>query len=163
MSTISLMLLSSVYSLHLMEARDLKQSDLVGILGSRALPRSHQRKRGISKAQAKALGEFFHVSPALFLIEGTATKLRCKTCDKPETTRPHPDPLLLGKISQRRPITFTQTASPTEQFFPLNGDRHFKNRPVLPPPRDTITAQVRADGTETKQKGADPSAPWTQE
>jgi len=51
--------------------RDLKQSDLVGILGSRALPqKSSTEKGGISKAQAKALGEFFHVSPALFLIEG---------------------------------------------------------------------------------------------
>jgi HTH-type transcriptional regulator/antitoxin HigA len=57
--------------LHLMEARDLKQSDLVGILGSKGVTSEViNGKRGISKAQAKALGEFFHVSPALFLIEG---------------------------------------------------------------------------------------------
>ncbi len=52
---------------HLMEARDLKQSDLVGILGSKGVTSEViNGKRGISKAQAKALGEFFHVSPALF-------------------------------------------------------------------------------------------------
>lgn len=54
--------------LHLMEARDLKQSDLVGILGSSGVTSELiNGKRSISKAQAKALGEFFHVSPALFL------------------------------------------------------------------------------------------------
>jgi HTH-type transcriptional regulator/antitoxin HigA len=53
---------------HLMEARDLKQSDLVGILGSKGVTSEViNGKRGISKAQAKSLGEFFHVSPALFL------------------------------------------------------------------------------------------------
>lgn len=61
---------STPYSilLHLMEARDLKQSDLVGILGSKGVTSEViNGKRSISKAQAKALGEFFHVSPALFL------------------------------------------------------------------------------------------------
>lgn len=53
---------------HLMEARELKQSDLVGILGSKGVTSEVVNgKRDISKAQAKALGEFFHVSPALFL------------------------------------------------------------------------------------------------
>jgi len=53
---------------HLMEARNLKQSDLVGILGSKGVTSEViNGKRGISKAQAKALGEFFHVSSALFL------------------------------------------------------------------------------------------------
>jgi HTH-type transcriptional regulator / antitoxin HigA len=52
----------------LMLARSLKQSDLVGILGSKGVTSEViNGKRGISKAQAKALGEFFHVSPALFL------------------------------------------------------------------------------------------------
>jgi len=52
----------------LMLARGLKQSDLVGILGSKGVTSEVVNgKRGISKAQAKALGEFFHVSPALFL------------------------------------------------------------------------------------------------
>lgn len=53
---------------HLMDARDLKQADLVGILGSRGVVSEVVNgKRAISKAQAKALGEFFHVSPALFI------------------------------------------------------------------------------------------------
>jgi HTH-type transcriptional regulator/antitoxin HigA len=54
--------------LHLMEARDLKQEDLVGVIGSRGVVSEIVNgKRGISKAQAKALGEFFHVSPELFI------------------------------------------------------------------------------------------------
>lgn len=54
--------------LHLMEARDLKQSDLVGVLGSKGvISEVVNSKRSISKAQAKALGEFFHVSHTLFL------------------------------------------------------------------------------------------------
>lgn len=52
----------------LMEQRNLKQLDLVGILGSKGVTSEVVNgKRSISKAQAKALGEFFHVSPALFL------------------------------------------------------------------------------------------------
>lgn len=52
----------------LMEQRNLKQSDLVGILGSKGVTSEVVNgKRSISKAQAKALGEFFHVSAALFL------------------------------------------------------------------------------------------------
>lgn len=54
--------------LHLMEARDLKQSDLVGIIGSKGVVSEViNGKRSISKSQAKALGEFFHVSHTLFL------------------------------------------------------------------------------------------------
>jgi HTH-type transcriptional regulator / antitoxin HigA len=54
--------------LHLMEARGLKQSDLVGILGSSGVTSEVvNRKRTISKTQAKALGEFFHVDPGLFI------------------------------------------------------------------------------------------------
>ena len=53
---------------HLMEAKDLKQADLVGILGSRGVVSEVVNgKRSISKAQAKALADFFDVSPALFL------------------------------------------------------------------------------------------------
>ncbi|MCM0591537.1 MAG: helix-turn-helix domain-containing protein [Gloeotrichia echinulata DVL01] len=53
---------------HLMDARAIKQSDLVGIIGSKGVVSEVvNRKRAISKAQAKALGEFFHVSPALFI------------------------------------------------------------------------------------------------
>ena len=53
---------------HLMEARDLKQADLIGILGSKGVVSEIVNgKRSISKAQAKALGEFFHVSPSLFI------------------------------------------------------------------------------------------------
>lgn len=54
--------------LDLMEARDLKQSALVGVLGSKGVTSEViNGKRSISKAQAKALGEFFHVSHTLFL------------------------------------------------------------------------------------------------
>ncbi|MBD2606567.1 transcriptional regulator [Scytonema hofmannii FACHB-248] len=49
-------------------ARDLKQKDLVDIFGSKGITSEViNGKRGISKSQAKALGTFFHVSPALFL------------------------------------------------------------------------------------------------
>ncbi|MEO8891475.1 MAG: transcriptional regulator [Coleofasciculaceae cyanobacterium] len=54
--------------LHLMDARELKQSDLVDVIGSKGIVSEVVNgKRSISKAQAKALGEFFHVSPALFI------------------------------------------------------------------------------------------------
>lgn len=54
--------------LHLMEARDLKQEDLIGVIGSRGVTSEVVNgKRSISKSQAKALGEFFHVSPELFI------------------------------------------------------------------------------------------------
>ena len=53
---------------HLMDARGIKQSDLVGIIGSKGVVSEVvNRKRAISKAQAKALGEFFNVSPGLFI------------------------------------------------------------------------------------------------
>lgn len=52
----------------LMEQRDLRQADLVGILGSRGVVSEVVNgKRSISKAQAKGLGEYFHVSPELFI------------------------------------------------------------------------------------------------
>ncbi len=54
--------------LHLMEARGFKQEDLVGVIGSRGVVSEVVNgKRSISKAQAKVLGEFFHVSPQLFI------------------------------------------------------------------------------------------------
>lgn len=53
---------------HLMDARGIKQSDLVGIIGSKGVVSEVVNgKRELSKAQAKALGEFFNVSPALFI------------------------------------------------------------------------------------------------
>jgi len=53
---------------HLMESNRLKQADLVGIIGSKGVVSEILNgKRSISKAQAKALGELFHVSPALFI------------------------------------------------------------------------------------------------
>jgi HTH-type transcriptional regulator/antitoxin HigA len=53
---------------HLMDARGIKQSDLVGIIGSKGVfSEVVNRKRAISKVQGKALGEFFNVSPALFI------------------------------------------------------------------------------------------------
>ncbi|NDJ20324.1 transcriptional regulator [Nostoc sp. B(2019)] len=52
----------------LMLARGLKQKDLVDIFGSKGIASEViNGKRSISKSQAKALGTFFHVSPALFL------------------------------------------------------------------------------------------------
>ncbi|WP_071188523.1 transcriptional regulator [Trichormus sp. NMC-1] len=52
----------------LMSARQLKQKDIVEIFGSKGITSEViNGKRSISKNQAKALGEFFHVSPALFL------------------------------------------------------------------------------------------------
>jgi HTH-type transcriptional regulator/antitoxin HigA len=52
----------------LMEQRELKQADLVPLLGSRAqVSDLVNGKRGISKVQAKKLAEFFRVSVELFL------------------------------------------------------------------------------------------------
>ncbi|MGI8499819.1 MAG: helix-turn-helix domain-containing protein [Hassallia sp.] len=52
----------------LMLARDLKQKDLLEIFGSKGITSEViNGKRGISKSQAKTLGTFFHISPALFL------------------------------------------------------------------------------------------------
>jgi HTH-type transcriptional regulator / antitoxin HigA len=54
--------------LHLMEVRELKQIDLVDVIGSKGIVSEIVNgKRSISKAQAKALGDFFNVSPALFI------------------------------------------------------------------------------------------------
>lgn len=53
---------------HLMEARGLKQADLVPIFGSSGYTSDVVNgKRGISKAHAKELAEFFHVTPDMFL------------------------------------------------------------------------------------------------
>jgi HTH-type transcriptional regulator/antitoxin HigA len=54
--------------IHLMEARGLRQTDLVGIIGSRGVVSEVVNgKRPISNAQAKSLGSFFHVDPSLFI------------------------------------------------------------------------------------------------
>lgn len=54
--------------LFLMEQKDIKQSDLVGIIGSKGIVSEVVNgSREISKAQAKALGEFFKVDPGLFI------------------------------------------------------------------------------------------------
>ena len=53
---------------HLMQTRNTKQADLVPILGGRGrVSELVNGKRAISKAQAKALATFFHVSAELFL------------------------------------------------------------------------------------------------
>jgi HTH-type transcriptional regulator / antitoxin HigA len=53
---------------HLMEARNMKQEKLVGVIGSRGVVSEIVNgKRSISKAQAKILGELFHISPSLFI------------------------------------------------------------------------------------------------
>lgn len=52
----------------LMEQRDLRQADLIPVLGTRAqVSDVVNGKRGISKAQAKKLAAFFHVSADLFI------------------------------------------------------------------------------------------------
>jgi HTH-type transcriptional regulator / antitoxin HigA len=54
--------------LHLMEEHDLKQADLVGIIGSRGVVSEVVNgKRDISKAQASALAQLFHVEVGLFI------------------------------------------------------------------------------------------------
>lgn len=53
---------------HLMEASGTRQTDLVGVIGSSDLVSEVVNgKRAISKAQAKALGEYYKVSPSLFI------------------------------------------------------------------------------------------------
>lgn len=53
---------------HLMESSGTKQADLVGIIGSSGVVSEVVNgKRNISKSQAKALGEYFKVSPSLFI------------------------------------------------------------------------------------------------
>jgi len=53
---------------HLMEAHDLTHKDVWQLFGSRGVASEVlNRKRAISKAQAKRLAEFFHISPALFI------------------------------------------------------------------------------------------------
>lgn len=54
--------------LHLMESNHLRQTDLVGIIGSSGVVSEVVNgKRSISKNQAKALGKFFGVSAELFI------------------------------------------------------------------------------------------------
>jgi HTH-type transcriptional regulator/antitoxin HigA len=54
---------------HIMEAKCIRQADLVDIMKSSSGVVSEvvNGKRAISKAQAKALGDYFQVSPSLFI------------------------------------------------------------------------------------------------
>jgi HTH-type transcriptional regulator / antitoxin HigA len=53
---------------HIMEVSDTRQADLVGIIGSSGVVSEVVNgKRSISKAQAKALGDYFKVTPSLFI------------------------------------------------------------------------------------------------
>lgn len=53
---------------HLMEARSLKEFDLVSIFGfSDVTSGVINGKRSISRRQAEVLGYFFHVAPELFI------------------------------------------------------------------------------------------------
>ncbi len=53
---------------HLMEASGTRQANLVGVIGSSGVVSEvFNGKRSISKAQAKALGDYFKVSPSLFI------------------------------------------------------------------------------------------------
>ena len=54
--------------LHLIKDREIKQVELVGVIGSKGVVSEVVNgKRAISKAQANALGEFFNVNPSLFI------------------------------------------------------------------------------------------------
>ncbi|MEO1672922.1 MAG: transcriptional regulator [Cyanobacteria bacterium J06631_2] len=54
--------------LHLMDTGGIKQENLVGVIGSRdVISEVVNGKRSISKAQAKALAEFFSVGVGLFI------------------------------------------------------------------------------------------------
>jgi HTH-type transcriptional regulator/antitoxin HigA len=54
--------------LHLMGSSCTRQADLVGVIGSSGVVSEVVNgKRAISKAQAKALGEYFNLSPSLFI------------------------------------------------------------------------------------------------
>lgn len=53
---------------HLMESSNTRQADLVGVIGSSGVVSEVVNgKRSISKAQAKALGNYFKISPSLFI------------------------------------------------------------------------------------------------
>ncbi len=53
---------------HIMENSGTRQADLVGLIGSSGVVSEIiNGKRSISKAQAKVLGEYFKVSPSLFI------------------------------------------------------------------------------------------------
>jgi HTH-type transcriptional regulator / antitoxin HigA len=53
---------------HLMEEGDVKQSQLREVFGSKGIASEViNGKRGISKAQAKALAKYFHVPADLFI------------------------------------------------------------------------------------------------
>jgi HTH-type transcriptional regulator / antitoxin HigA len=53
---------------HLMEARDVKQTQLSELFGSKGIASEVLNgKRGISKTQARALANYFHVSADLFI------------------------------------------------------------------------------------------------
>lgn len=53
---------------HLMEARSLRQRDLIPIFGSSSVVSAVLKgKRSITKAHARKLAEFFHVSASLFI------------------------------------------------------------------------------------------------
>ena len=52
----------------LMKGRGIRQADLLHVFGSRGIASEVVNgKRAVSKVQAKALGEFFKVSPELFI------------------------------------------------------------------------------------------------
>lgn len=64
---------------HLMDAQNLKQEDLVGIIGSRGVVSEvMNEKRSISKVQAKALAEFFWCRCRLFYL--SLIRLCIKEC-----------------------------------------------------------------------------------
>ena len=54
--------------IHLMQSRECKQEDLIGIIGSRGVVSEVVNgKRSISKSQAKALADYFNVDVGFFI------------------------------------------------------------------------------------------------
>jgi hypothetical protein len=95
-----------------MEQNGLRQAHLVSIFGSRGrISEVVNGKRVISKAQAKAMGEFFKVSPELFIwaIEGLIHTYRDRSAGFHSFT-----PLLIQRSAA---ISFFTTAlkNPSEQ------------------------------------------------
>jgi HTH-type transcriptional regulator/antitoxin HigA len=54
--------------IHLMQSRECKQEELIGIIGSRGVVSEVVNgKRSISKSQAKALADYFNVDVSFFI------------------------------------------------------------------------------------------------
>ncbi|BAZ15314.1 putative transcription regulator with HTH domain protein [Calothrix sp. NIES-4071] len=53
--------------LFFMEQQDIQESDLIDVIGYNDISEIVDGKREITREEAKALGQFFHVDPSLFI------------------------------------------------------------------------------------------------